>query len=42
MRGDEGAAGFGHDVRDLDLALFADLLDVGDHVAGVDFHAVVH
>ena len=40
--GDEGAAGFRDDVRDLHLALFADLLDVGHDVAGVDLHAVVH
>ncbi len=42
VRGDEGSAGFRDDVGELHLALFADLLDVRDHVAGVDFHAVVH
>ena len=42
VRGDEGAAGFRDDVRELHFALFADLFDVGDHVTGVDFHAVVH
>ena len=40
--GDEGAAGFRDDVGELHLALFADLFDVGDDVAGVAFHAVIH
>ena len=42
VRGDDGATGLADDVGHGDTGLGADVADIGDHVAGVFLHRVVH